>query len=650
MAAFGLALIVGLLWTGLSGNQSLPTMPKTPIGKVGQQDITLESVSFYVNRLPEVLANQGIIPSGPREPKDEAMLQGMALQSAVTDAAAFEMARQAGIDLDDDTVRTYLDKMAEAQGDQMVAQARQFFPNATEADFANQFKSLYGMSASEYKDRLKKDFQDRLQNPEEADSLRAQAANFALLDKKLANIPINDDAVRKSYDSWIVKRIFVDAFKDSPGNPDYERALKRMEAAKRAIDAGMDFDAAIDRYSDDPVPAGKKKKSETEPATYVRMDLQYNPGGRLPMGMDALLELKAGDVSEIVKAEPGPILYKVVRVGSTLPQDWEKTKSGRQTLLQQAAAQQELTNSLRDLLSGDSVTFTSDGFKAMYAWRRAGADSEDRYSKAKVVEQLRAAFDLAKQAVSDAEGIGGSSAAFAQYGSFLDLTAILTGAEKAELEKQRIEVLAQVSEYASTPTIHTELAKLRLEAKDAVGAVEDLAVAASGLFIYDKASLDRYEELIALRAKAVDLGATEEGLEAVDSAFETYKTEAFQVLKDSAENGLDFSADGVVKSTELESSVARVLKLGFIDKTQAGEVGKAIANWRAEKKKLDDEAEEQRKKDEAEAKAEQERLNAEEKNKKAAGGDKKPAEGTFGVPGATGTQPPTGGASGKSGG
>lgn len=620
-------LIIGFLWSGnCRGGPQMAQAPKTSIGTVGDQAITAEAVDRYYTQL------SGQMGDSP-DPAIVAQNYGRAVSFAVNDAVFEHLAVQAGISIEPDGLGEMVNKVAAEQAEQTIAfEKGTIGVGKSEADFALAFKNKYQMSPSEFKEKQAEQIKQDLQDPDKAATMYRQVIQIALVDKVKAGKQFSDDDIKKSYDTWVTKRIFADAFKKDPNKPDFAGARERMEKVKAALDGGMDFEAAMNQFSDDPVGPGKKSKSEST-IDYDRSNLEHD------RNLKPILSLKIGERTAIVDTGSGAAIYRLTRLGSSLPKDWEKTKAQRVTQLQDSYASNEVYDRVVKIKKDGTVKWTAKGFKAVYDWAEAKADPDLATDEVKRREAFQKAYEDAKAVLAEGAGLDERPATLAEYGAFEDLWKLSTDAQRNELKADRVEVLADVLTMSDSLDLRMELANLLIDQKKPDEALEQVSSAAQLLFTYDEKTISNYKRVEAMNTKLAAAGVAADSLKAVNENLDTYRKGAFEFFKGQAESNQDYSATGETLNKQIQSQMSATKQLGFITDAQVSEVMALIEKWKVEKKKLDDEAAAERKKLEEETKAQDEKDKAAAKSgsaDKGTGNAGSAGGNTFGQPNATG--------------
>lgn len=640
MGAFGLALIVGLLWTGFGSGNQQPEQEKNYVqaAAVGNHAVQVHEIEMLLEELNKA-------QQGSSDPLRAAAQYGGAVYFTVQNAVEAYLAEKAGIQLSDERIRSLAE---EAAADQAKAQTENskmqmaalgiLKPGYTEADFAAEFKKQQGISPSEYQDQMKQQMLQALEDPTQKSRIVAGITREELLKKYSNSITLSDEDLKRSYERFTVKRVYVDPRKEDPLKPKDAEALAKVSQALSAVKGGMSFEAAMDKYSDDPVPPGKKSKGESQ-LFYERYQLENDRNLR------PILNLKPGLVSGVLNSSGGPAIFKLIKVETNLPKDFETQKKTRYEVVRQNMAANKAADEVLKIYDGETINWKIKGFQAVFEWQYARTDNTIQFEPVKRRERLLKAYESAQAALKEGDAFSDRPGKFAEFGAYEDLWAMSDDAQKAKLKEDRPVVLEHVLSVADGPELRVELGKILIAKKDLEGAIPQIEVAAQQMFVYDDATLARYKEMLSLRKQLKDAGAADEMLKGVDDAIEAYKAGAFEVLKGLMETNLDYSEQGQKLYNDTYRQLDRLKKLGFISAEQGKQIENLLNKWRTEKIKADKEAKaaiEQARKEE------EQRTKEEAAKAKGSGGASNsttpPKTGDFGIPNPAATDSSKGGA------
>ncbi|MBL8059105.1 MAG: hypothetical protein JNK63_00140 [Chthonomonas sp.] len=227
------------------------------------------------------------------------------LGSAVDGGVNIQMAKEAGIKLEDSVL---LDKFMNevttqiSQFRQQMTQSGQLPANATEEQYLAKFREATGGKTpdqliSENRTMLA----DRLKDPNLSVPLKGQGAQMLWIEKEESLTQVSDAELDTIFDTVNLKAIVLNQAPRQNRFPDAERILAEIKSGK------ITFEAAMDKYSEKPLPKDKTKKSDvTDMLAYQFLLTDPNYG--------VVKTLKPGEISAVIKGVDGPIIYKMINV------------------------------------------------------------------------------------------------------------------------------------------------------------------------------------------------------------------------------------------------------------------------------------------------------------------------------------------------
>ena len=201
---------------------------------------------------------------------------------------------------------------------------------------------------------LADDLLAQFRDPTKKASVVERIAGPVLVQRLGAQAAGSDQALRDSYKSFVVRRVFFSATSGSKETPE-ARAAK----AEADLKAGKPFTAVMDAYSNDPPSAGKKVHDLTEVKTMEAVDSQPELAG---------LKGKAANATTgVVDVPGGKAIYQLVAVNDALPKDFDKNKAALRAARVQSLGQREIEKRVKAFVASDAVKWKSPGFKAVAA-------------------------------------------------------------------------------------------------------------------------------------------------------------------------------------------------------------------------------------------------------------------------------------------
>jgi hypothetical protein len=439
---------IGFLWQGNRG----PTVDEqereqgVAIARIGDYVVSDKNVEEMIDRQKQQYPPDITLP-----PIMEASDRARVLFEAVNQGLTLALARQKGIDPTDgqilDSVKSQVETSLMQARFQMMSSG-QLKPDSTEADFDKFLKSnpQIGMTAKEYVEKIVDEHREKLEDKNERAGLAVLAAQplvRAAIENSL-NPP--DDEVKRAQGTITAKAVTFSF--SSEGEAKAARVLKEIKA-------GLSFEAAMGKYSNDTPPKGKKKTEVTEDVDMFSVMLRES--------LKPLRNLKPGQISDVVSTPNGPKIYKIVKIKEMSKADYEKGKSNfRQTYVRDLAQ-----SKMQDEITGlrDKIRWESDGYKFLYQWYVTAGDTkiEKKAREAKVDDIAADAKKLVKDGEDD---IGQSAALAAWYLAVESNWNSAAPAAKEKLRDERIEVLEMVYDDTPDNALAIELADLLIKEKN----------------------------------------------------------------------------------------------------------------------------------------------------------------------------------------
>lgn len=289
----------------------VPAQNETPIVKIGENAILpsmLDAVYNEERKNREAQMRQQMGDKGTFEGFDttqEAIMFRDALGQTIDSAINLDIAKAAGVTVSDDEALNEFMKQFETQisqfRDQLV-QGGQLKSTATQEEFVAKFKEFTnGKTPTEIIAERRADLAQKVKDPSLSLALKGGAAQTLWAAKEEANTKVSDAELDTIFDTVLLKSIVLKQGPRQDRRPEAEKILAEIKAGT------ITFEAAIDKYSDNPAQKGKKKKSENEDILawqFLLTDENYG----------VVKSLKPGEVSGVIKGVDGPIIYKMIKV------------------------------------------------------------------------------------------------------------------------------------------------------------------------------------------------------------------------------------------------------------------------------------------------------------------------------------------------
>lgn len=469
---------IGLAGAGLMGlfSQGGPGqgVDQSPVVlKAGGSDVRLSQVADRAQAL------RAQFDGG--DPRVEFNIIGQAIQQTLAGQAARDIADANGITITPEAAKDQLASMI----DEQIQQARltlqmtgQVEEGATEQEISEAFRGQYGQTPQEVRDAAMAEF-DRELERDEAATLNGFLPQV-ILDSYASRITPTDEEVKSQFDSFSFRIL---AF-DNMTLPAEERE-KTAEEAKAQLDSGKAFAEVYKQY----------KNGEEPPAAapYSRTILESQPT------LEGLMDLEAGETSDVINQSGVPILYHLEKVEQNLPEDFEENKGKHLSDLKMAKAQVQFSEEIEAKIDVDSVEWKSDELKLFYRVYQAQAPDSEKTSE-----------DMA--ALADEANIVPEDAVMAEYLALARFSAIDT-AKNLNTEPDMVEDLRDrwldaaesVMEYSESASFRQELATELIAADRGEEASDQLVIAVQNVPVTDEVNEQQVDQIQSFAENAAAL-------------------------------------------------------------------------------------------------------------------------------------------------
>jgi parvulin-like peptidyl-prolyl isomerase len=485
-------MIVGfvgsMMWPGCSsdrqGNGANPAQAAgQAVATVGNYAVTTTMVDNVLNQQMGQFIDQ--LPASVL-----LNYRGSVLQQLVAQGQQAELAKSQGINPSDDEVaNTVIKQIRERLTPEAVKQqltmSGKLKPNATQKEVDEAFKLATGKTLPEYVAAQEQEVRDTLKDESRRENLRAAVLGQLLVEKVRTGISVTDEELKKGYDSYEFKKVFVNTAVAGTKTP-----LDKAKEILAEIKGGLKFETAIDRYSGDPPEPKKKLSEKTNSMQYATMS--QNPQYK------ALTTLKPGDVSEPIVEPVGVAIYKLIGIKSTLPKDFDKRKEEIRKSYSEQLAQQKITEMLQT--NAPPVKWNDKGYEALYNYSRLQNDfkisAEEK--EAKTQEILKVVQNLGSD---DRSGIG----AMLAFNIFNGLFEPASNEKKKALADQGIEIYNQFFQRNEDPNARLKLVDMYVLKGDTASAIQTLTTAATNnQFVVDARGQGVHESITAKIKELLD--------------------------------------------------------------------------------------------------------------------------------------------------
>lgn len=430
-----------------------------------------EGVTAATIELAAEQQKQNIIQQmGSYPPDSEAMTVGNAIANAVTQRLLVELAKRNNIPMDEATIRATagknLDESIAKMRNDLITQ-KKLKPDASEAEFQKALKDNYGQDAAGMREQQATAIAGALADPNRKIDALSYNANMSLSARYEKELTPSDEALRKSFTTHKMKRVWLDATKNVGID-----LTEKLDSIKAEIASGkLTFEQAMNKYSNDMPPKNKTVSESTFEldGTTLAVDPEFKP----------VQTMKPGDVSPIISSgDSGAGIYKLLEIAPNIPKDFDAKKEEYRKTYCQSRAAQKLQEELKKLKEEGGVKWSNPGFEVLYNWYalryEPGVAPKGREARKKRLLELQTAAKAAMDAPSSSQRL----AALAWFSITADLMRFGNDAEKKEWASDRIESIGAVLQFTDNVAVRLEMADLLVAKKDGKGASEQLLSAA----------------------------------------------------------------------------------------------------------------------------------------------------------------------------
>lgn len=472
-----------------------------------------------IERLVQRQSTKSYQPGKSQSPYELLQTEADTLNQLIISGAQLRLAKANGIVPEEAEVLVQARKGAQVTVDQTRRQLVQYGllkPGYTEQQFEETFRNMRQFPPKEFVEQVVAQTKTGLSDPALRPLYLANVAVERLTEKWVPDVQLTEDQVKKEFDQLVVKSIKFQP--EIPGLNETEKAKADAQKALREIEGGLSFEAAIAKYSKaDPTP-GKKLAETTRsiPVTTIGPD-QY---------MGPLLKLKPGEVSPIIQEPGGPVLYKLIKVESRFPADWDKRKAEYMQQFKEREASKRVQATLDREIGGPGVRWDSVGYRIVYEYRRDVLAAKKPLTEAERIAKAKEFLGRVENvASSDA---GWRAADLVAYAALEDIWKAAKPEERKSLAEKRIQAIEKLLQFTENADLRMTLFEMYMEAKDK-RAVEQLTQVASANNDTTASGQKAFGDV------ARGLDALKRSSLATPSEIQTIQTEQDRWLKDKAE-------------------------------------------------------------------------------------------------------------------
>lgn len=442
---------------------------------------------------------------------------------------------------------------ASAEFEQAIAGEREalqkqgkLLPNATEADLEKALKGpLQGKTIAQARaaapDNLSKQFKD----PATRDALLDSIGGPLLVQRNGTKAVGSDQALRDSFKTYVVHRIFLSATSGAKDTPEV-----RGEKVLADLKSGRTFAAEMDAVSNDPTLPGKKAHDLTETLPASAFDSRPE-----------LAELKgkaAGAMTGVVDTAGGKAIYQIISVSDGIPKDFEKKKAElRQQKISTVGA--ELTEKqIKALLDSGEVKWQSLGYQAL---AKTGQAVQMMGMTPIIFDAAadKAAIDAGEAALKSDNPLDHRLGAQALLVATDPKIAVVKSGDSSATRKVALEAASDFD--LLDPTLGLELASLYGDSKDGVKATAALIAASKANHQYDAEGERTFRDIAAKSLELQKKGVlTKEQLESVQAQQAAWTSARENNAKASTQAKTDAASISAANAAEIERQKAEAAK------------------------------------------------------------------------------------------
>lgn len=433
-------------------------------------------------------------------PVGEFQAVGLGLQQLVASTILRQMAAEQGITLTDDKLLESLRTQIESQVEQLKLQL-QLTGNVKPENLEAEFTKQVGKSSQQIITDQMTQWEEDIKVPAQRARLETGALASAVAESFTSRANITEEELKNSYDTFTFEQV---AFETAASNT--PEVVEKAEQARAELVAGTSPKAVRDKYN---------KGSTYETTDLSRQSLNTTEAFK------PLLDLKVGEVSEVLYPYGFPIVYKLTKIENKLPENFEATKAQLLQQRKQALGQQNFIAEVQKRRDALKIDWKDRAFEMVY---RATNLLSDPDLKANPTEFKAGLNDLRDDIDAAAEQTQNTTyLALARYAVLEELYSLGAAAEKEDLLDPWLETLNEVLASAESIDLRIAAAQRLLEAKRGEDAAGMLLDAATYNGDYDEIGLSRYNEINRMATEAKTNGLiTEERAADIDAALKQW--------------------------------------------------------------------------------------------------------------------------------
>lgn len=351
------------------------------------------------------------------------------------------------------------------------------------------FAAMMGSTIDEAKARVLERLQTALEDRSQWQSLQSDMAYDKLRKKIEATIDTSDEAVRRSYDQITFEQIYFESTTPSDAEAEARDVLAK-------INGGMDFKAAMDEFTDIRPDDESKKPSQQPPQVQDRLTIMQ------ARTYAAILDLKPGEVSDVIPLPTGAAIYRVLKVEPNEPQDLDEQKAARAEQMKSSLAAATQNARVEEAKEDAKIEWVSHSYRLLHEYdeivQPTGKRHRELSSPDKRAEKLEALRQIFHQLAETTDSL--ELAACLRFVTFNQIDVLTPSVpERQALDQQRLQVYSDASDYVFSSSFKFEYVTVLIAAKMGEEALRQLLEVATNATIYDPKTfpnIERVEKLL----------------------------------------------------------------------------------------------------------------------------------------------------------
>jgi hypothetical protein len=513
----GVTMAAGMILSGTMGGNHSQTPKDQIIFEVGSQKISMEQ---FNERVKTVTQSQSA-NMAPGTPQAELAAHMTAVQGFVNDAAIASLAKEKGVAITGENIRTVGQTVATQYMEQTRAQLimqGMIKPDATKAEADKKISELTGGKTpdkliEEQTDEIVKKYNDPKTKSEVASALLPALVQESF--KK--SVQFSEDDLKAAYNDYNFSVIRFDDL----SKPLEERQSAAIDAIEQ-IKGGKDFSAVQ-------AEVNPKAKPEDKTVTLTGGALDSSPE------LKVLKDLKPGQLSDMILAGGSPTIYRFNSVKPNLPKDFETSKALLLENGKASKARQLFDEELKKKTDALEPKFKDKALEIGFAVFSAYGNQEYQKDPTKLTAFLKEKQRELRDPLFTSDNFPGIAAA-TQFLVEETLYAQATDEEKTAMLDDRIEAANRMLEFYEDNGFRVTFAKELLEKGRNDDALLFATAAAQSNGDFEQNGQAIYAQISMIISDAEAKKAwSQESLDAIKKEQDRWQTEHANYVKDQKE-------------------------------------------------------------------------------------------------------------------